>query len=217
MLSVRALTQVFDGIPILNGVSFDLKAGESLSLRGESGCGKTTLMNILGGLQQPSSGAVFWEGRRLDSLSPGELARLRGRDFGFVFQNPTLVAELNLLENCLLAARIQGSLDAVVKRRVLELLEQVGLQQHTRALVHTLSGGQRQRAALVRALSLKPKLLLADEPTGNLDEQTAKVVMDLLMQLCQAQGTALMLVTHHAAFAQRTRHQATLSLGKWIS
>lgn len=218
LLQVENLTKRFEpgGLEVLRGVSFGLGAGESLSVSGSSGCGKTTLLNLVGGLEAPSEGRVLWEGAPLPPMGSRKLAALRGAQWSFVFQNPMLLQELSLFENCLLPARIQGKLTKALCRRVEELLDRVGLAGHKEALIPRLSGGERQRGALVRALSLQPKLLLADEPTGSLDEGSAVTVMDLLLELCTQTQAALILITHNPHFAQRTQHQAQLSLGKWI-
>jgi predicted ABC-type transport system involved in lysophospholipase L1 biosynthesis ATPase subunit len=194
-------------IEVLRGVELAIAAGESLSIRGESGSGKSTLLHVLAGLDAPDAGVVSWEGS--GDLGP----RRRGRFLGLVFQAFYLVPELDARENVWLAARINGLLDGAARRRGEELLQRVGLGERMRHLPSELSGGERQRVALARALLNRPRVILADEPTGNLDERTADEAINLLLGLCGDTGTALVLVTHNPAYAARTGRQQTLHEG----
>ncbi len=196
-------------IEVLNGIDLVVTAGESLSIRGESGSGKSTLLNLLAGLDQPDEGKILW----------GESADLstarRARYVGIVFQSFYLIPELDALQNVLMAARIAGgSVAREAKARAAELLGQVGLSERQRHLPSQLSGGERQRVAVARALMNRPPLLLADEPTGNLDERTGDAVIELLLQLTRASGTALVLVTHNISHAAKTSRQYFLSAGQ---
>jgi len=192
---------------ILRGVGLELAAGESLSIRGESGSGKSTLLHLLAGLDAPDAGEILWQG----SADTG--AERRGRFLGMVFQSFYLMPELNARENVLMARRVVGRPDAAAQARTDQLLERVGLSGRARHLPSQLSGGERQRVAVARSLMNSPALLLADEPTGNLDEGTADSVIDLLLSLCADTGTALILVTHSTTFAAKTRRRLFLHDG----
>ena len=200
-------------IEVLNNAQLDIKQAESVSLRGESGAGKTTFMNILSGFESPTSGEIFWLGQRVDNLSNSAQARLRAGFMGFVFQNYCLMPELTALENVELASRILGKHSSKDVKRAKELLEIVGLKDRLRYLPNKLSGGERQRVAIARAIVNSPSVLLADEPTGNLDEDTAKAVMDILLGLCKTNGTSLLLITHNPDFAKMTDKEVVLSRG----
>lgn len=193
-------------IPVLRAVELALAAGESLAIRGESGSGKSTLLHLLAGLDVPDAGWIRWGATAPDPAR-------RGRYLGLVFQSFHLVPELDALGNVLLAARMLGAPDTAARQRAEALLGQVGLAGRARHLPSQLSGGERQRVAVARALMNRPRLLLADEPTGNLDEHTGEAVIDLLVGLCAATGTALVLVTHNAAHAARCRSIRTLHEG----
>lgn len=206
LLSAERLTKQFykpDGSPItvLSGVSLDVGPSETVSITGESGCGKSTLLNVLSALEAPSHGQIYWMGEAIGAKSASWRARQRGLWLGFVFQSYYLVPELTVMENVLLPAKIVGQHG--LKPRAKTLLERVGLQDRMDYLPANLSGGERQRAAVARALINRPKLLLADEPTGNLDETTATGVMDSLLSLSEAEQVALILVTHNPVFAKR--------------
>lgn len=221
ILSARELVKSFrspngEQIQVLRGLSLDINRGESVSLRGESGAGKTTLMNILAGLENPTSGEVFWDGKRVDKLSNSGQARLRSGFMGFVFQNYCLVPELNALENVLLASRIAGNFSSQAKERAKFLLESVGLSARTKHLPSQMSGGEKQRVAIARAIMNKPRIILADEPTGNLDEATGVAVMDILLELCAKEKSSILLITHNPDFANRTDRSLVLSRGEIV-
>jgi putative ABC transport system ATP-binding protein len=184
----------------LDAVDLELAPGETLAVMGPSGCGKSTLLHLLGGLERPSAGEVWLEGRRIDGLSEKGLARLRRQAIGFVFQAFHLVDELTAAENVELPALLAGCSPRAARRRAAELLEQVGLTDRTGHLPSELSGGQRQRVAIARALSNEPLVVLADEPTGNLDSATTLDVLRLLDSLRSA-GQTLLIVTHDARIA----------------
>jgi predicted ABC-type transport system involved in lysophospholipase L1 biosynthesis ATPase subunit len=211
VLSARALRKAFPSgdarLEVLRGVDLDVAAGESISIRGESGSGKSTLLNLLAGLDSPDSGSVAWGG------SGDTGARRRAAYLGMVFQSFYLVPELDALANVLLARRILGGMDRSARARARELLGSVGLAGRSHHLPAHLSGGERQRVALARALMNSPSLILADEPTGNLDEGTGNGVVDLLLGLCSSANAALVLVTHNAAHAAKTRRRMLLTSG----
>ncbi|MEY4818006.1 MAG: hypothetical protein RLZZ23_779 [Verrucomicrobiota bacterium] len=197
-------------LPVLTDVSLEIFAGESVSIRGSSGSGKTTLLQQLGGLDQPDSGEV-----RI--LAPGSgLVAPRsslGRGVGFVFQNYQLMPELTALENVALAARIAGVPSVSATAAARSLLTQVGLGARLEHLPSKLSGGECQRVAIARALVNRPSVILADEPTGNLDERTGAEIMDLLLGVVAERGAALILVTHSREFAERANRRFVLSGG----
>lgn len=196
-------------LAVLNGVDLDVAAGESVSIRGESGSGKSTLLNLLAGLDAPDAGTLMWAG----SADTGTVRR--ATFLGMVFQSFYLIPELNARENVLMARRILGRLDAAAFARADKLLERVGLAERAKHLPSQLSGGERQRVAVARSLMNSPRLLLADEPTGNLDEQTGDAIIALLLSLCGETQTALVLVTHNAAHAQKTHRQLFLRNGSF--
>ncbi|MEU6207430.1 ABC transporter ATP-binding protein [Micromonospora musae] len=181
-------------------VDLDVPAGQAVAIMGPSGCGKSSLLHLLGGLQRPSDGEVWLAGRRIDTLSEGALARLRRDSVGFVFQSFHLMDELTAVENVELAALLAGQSPRRARRRALELLERVGLADRARHLPSALSGGQRQRVAIARALSNEPLVVLADEPTGNLDSAATVEVLRLFEELRVA-GQTLVVVTHDARIA----------------
>ncbi len=218
ILETQALSRSFasgeDSIEVLQEIDFFIGSGRSASIQGESGSGKSTFLHLLAGLDSPTSGAVFWEGTDLKALDNAILAKKRGSLVGMVFQSYYLVPELRALENVLLAARITGILNEKTEERALALLERVGLSDRMTSLPSTLSGGEKQRVAIARALITQPKALLADEPTGNLDEETGDSIMDLLLELCAEKEVALVLVTHNPAYARRLDQSWRLKQGR---
>ena len=199
---------------MLRGVDLEVAAGEVVAVTGDSGAGKTTLLQVLGGLDRADSGELCWGGIRVDGLGARELAARRAATLGFVFQNYQLMPELDAQENIALAGRIAGvsRADALVDAG--RLLEAVGLAARARHLPAALSGGECQRVALARALVNRPSLLLADEPTGNLDETSGAAVMELLLSLARERGSAVLLVTHSPAHAARADRRLALRAGK---
>ena len=195
-------------IEVLQDITLSVSRGESMSIRGESGSGKSTLLNLLAALDTPDAGRIEWEGR------PSLDAPTRGRMIGIVFQSFHLIPEIDALANVLMARRILGSMDSSSPARAAELLARVGLKDRGHHLPSRLSGGERQRVAVARALMNEPRLILADEPTGNLDERTGEAIIDLLIGLCAETSTALILVTHNAAHAARCSKQLTLHGGR---
>lgn len=218
VIESKGISKVFNSgenkIEVLSGVDLELISGDSISIQGSSGSGKSTFLNILGLLETPDQGSVKWLGKDVSSMNSNEIAKKRSSVIGFVYQHYYLIPELNVLENVLIPAKINGTEDASVKDRALHLLEVVGLEDRKKQVTNQLSGGERQRVALARALINQPKLILADEPTGNLDEETGLVVMDMLLNLCEVENAALILVTHNQEFAKRTNQAMRLTLGK---
>jgi lipoprotein-releasing system ATP-binding protein len=199
---------------VLRGVSFELSRGESLAVLGPSGCGKSTLLNILGTLDAPTSGKVTLLGQDPHALAEPELARLRNERIGFVFQDHHLLPQCSVLENVLVPALARGAVTPERLNRARGLLSRVGLEERTDHRPAELSGGERQRAALARALVMQPALLLADEPTGNLDRSTAAEVAELLVSLVRDDTTALIVVTHSQELARRLDRRVELDLGR---
>ena len=199
-------------LTILHDVTFVVEAGDSLAIVGASGSGKSTLLGLLAGLDIPSSGSVMLNGRELFSLDEDGRAKLRGELAGFVFQSFQLLPALSALENVMLPLELRGVVDA--RQRAGESLQQVGLSARGHHLPKHLSGGEQQRVALARAFVTQPKILFADEPTGNLDATTGAQVIELMQELNRAQGTTLILVTHDEALARRCGKQLRLAAGQ---
>ena len=210
ILTARALAKSYLSgdrrIEVLRGVDLDVAAGESVAIRGESGSGKSTLLNLLSGLDSPDSGTLAWAGGPVH-------ADRRAMFLGMVFQSFYLIPEIDALQNVLMASRILRAPGAAERARAKELLAAVGLTERARHLPAQLSGGERQRVAVARALMNSPQLLLADEPTGNLDEATGGAIIELLLALSRDTGTALVLVTHNIAHAAKTGRQMFLREG----
>jgi ABC-type lipoprotein export system ATPase subunit len=193
-----------DGPLVLKDVSLRLAAGESVAVVGPSGSGKSTLLNIIGGLDRPTSGKVMLSGRNLAEMSDKDLAAVRNREFGFVFQLHYLLPQCTVLENVLVPTLVNSRRAAhEADERARRLLERVGLGERISYLPGQISGGERQRAAVVRALVNNPKLLLADEPTGSLDRASAENLARLLVELNREEGVTLIVVTHSAALAEQ--------------
>lgn len=198
---------------VLNGVSFSVKAGEQVAIVGSSGSGKSTLLHILGGLDTPSEGKVQFMGKELFSLNAQALAALRNQHMGFIYQFHHLLPEFSALENVCMPLLIGGAKPAEAQSRAADMLEQVGLSHRLEHKPAALSGGERQRVAIARALVTKPSLVLADEPTGNLDNRTGEQVYALLKQLSEDMGTSFVVVTHDHALAQKMDRILTIQDG----
>jgi putative ABC transport system ATP-binding protein len=203
---VKRYRAAVDERPALQEVDLTIRKGEFVAIMGPSGSGKSTLMNILGCLDVPTAGRYFLDGRDTSRLSPDALARLRNRTIGFVFQGFNLLKRMNAVDNVALPLLYAGLSLAERRRRARELLERMGLGRFAESLPNQMSGGQQQRIAIARALVNDPQLLLADEPTGNLDTQTSASIMALLTELNRSHGITIVLVTHEpdiAAYARR--------------
>jgi lipoprotein-releasing system ATP-binding protein len=218
-VTVRAsgLTKTYqDGVrrvPVLRGVDLAVEAGEFVAIVGPSGSGKSTLLHLLGALDRPDSGEVAVGGQLLAGLSGAQMAAFRNRTIGFVFQFHQLLPDFTALENVMIPGRIAGSTPLDIHRHARELLVEVGLGERLDHFPNQLSGGERQRVALCRALLLSPPLLLADEPTGNLDPESGDQVFALLVSLQQRHGTTAVLVTHNPAIAERCGRILQLEAG----
>jgi len=200
-------------LEVLRGLDLSVAPGESVSIRGESGSGKSTLLNLLAGLDRPDAGELWWGAEETRKLSLRELTARRGRFLGMVFQAYYLIPEIDALANILMGARMVGSVGAIERERAVMLLKRVGLAQRSRHLPSHLSGGERQRVAVARALMNRPPVLLADEPTGNLDERTGEEIVALLLEVCAEEKAALVLVTHNPAHAKKTARALVLQEG----
>jgi lipoprotein-releasing system ATP-binding protein len=190
-------------IQVLRGIDLVLQEGESLAITGASGAGKSTLLNIMGTLEPPTQGTVRFEGQNIRGMEETELCRLRNRDLGFVFQFHHLLPEFNAFENTLMPALIARMSKREAEDRAEEILTKVGLKTRLTHRVGELSGGEQQRVAIARALVMSPKLLLADEPTGNLDMTTGDGIVDLLVNLNRSEGLTMVIVTHNQSLARR--------------
>lgn len=217
MLVVRSLSKSFsspaDELRVLDDISLTLEAGQSAAIMGPSGSGKSTLLNILGTLEPPTAGRVTLDGRDPFALAPAELARFRNARIGFVFQEHHLLPQCSVLENVLLPTLAFGDNPEGVER-ARALIARVGLSDRAQHRPAELSGGERQRVALARALINRPALVLADEPTGNLDRGSAERIADLLAELAGPGGVALLVVTHAEPLARRFQRQLELVDGK---
>lgn len=206
LLEVKGLCKGFDApagrLEILKGLDCALGEGEFLAVVGESGSGKSTMLQIFGTLEEPDSGTIHLESKPLIDLSEVDQAEIRSRKIGFVYQAHHLIPELTAIENVTLPLLVQGVGAADAEARGMQLLERLLLVDRARHVPARLSGGEAQRVAVARALVARPRLILADEPTGNLDEHTAGEVFDLLQQLCKEEGAAVIMVTHSKALAK---------------
>ena len=214
LLELKDITKSFSGVDgdveVLRGVSLGLDAGQTLALTGESGSGKSTILHISAGLEVPDGGSLHLEGVEINGLGEAERANLRRSEIGIVFQQFNLIPSLTVEANIGFQASLAGRRDKTFES---ELVEELGLSDQLKQYPESLSGGQQQRVAIARALAVRPKLLLADEPTGNLDESTASAVLTAMLDLVRRTGAALMVVTHSAALAEKMDRRVRLKGG----
>lgn len=219
MIDVRGLTKVIDTgihrVEILKGIDLSIPAGQFAAIMGASGSGKSTLLGLLAGLDAPTTGRIILDGEEITGLSEDKLSVVRGRKIGFVFQSYQLIPTLTAEENVLLPHELTGS-NGGGRDRARELLREVGLSDRLDHYPVQLSGGEQQRVALARAFMVKPPILLADEPTGNLDSANGRHILDLLIRLNAEQGTTLVLVTHDAVLAGHAQRRITLQDGRIV-
>ncbi len=218
LLSIRRVTKTYKivkrTLEVLRGVDLEIGRGEFLALRGASGAGKSTLLHLIGGLDSPNSGEILFDDRDIAKFSEADLAHFRNRRVGFVFQAYHLLPELTALENACLPARIGRISVETAEKRGIELLEQVGLKDRLEHKPYELSGGEQQRVAIARALIAQPELILADEPTGNLDSRTGAEIIELLKGLCVKTQATLVIATHDAKVAAAAQRVIELADGR---
>src|SRR5512143_1952772 len=221
MIQTEDLTKVYqmgeDEVHALSGASFKIDKGEMVAIMGPSGSGKTTLMSIIGCLDVPTSGHYTLDGVAVENMEDAQLAEIRGRKIGFVFQQFNLLARTSALENVILPLSYAGISGKERQKRAMEALERVGLGDRTHHAPNELSGGQQQRVAIARALVNEPAILLADEPTGALDSKTGVEIMDLFQSLHKDSGQTVILVTHDAYVARHTDRIIKISDGRIVS
>jgi lipoprotein-releasing system ATP-binding protein len=204
-------------LEVLRGVNLEIARGEFFALRGASGSGKSTLLHLIGGLDSPNAGEILFDGRDIAKFSESELTHFRNRRIGFIFQAYHLLPELSALENVCLPARVARTSASDAQKRGRELLELVGLQDRIEHKPYELSGGEQQRVAIARALIAEPELILADEPTGNLDSHTGAEIIELLQGLCVQRKATLVIATHDAKLAASARRVIELVDGRLSS
>lgn len=219
IVTVNNLTKTFKSgtkeLTVLQDITFEVDKGESLAIVGPSGSGKTTLLGLCAGLDTPSDGIIGLAGIKLNSLNEDERAYVRNQHTGFIFQNFQLLPTLTALENVAVPLELRG--EKGVPEKAMELLERVGLGERTNHLPSQLSGGEQQRVAIARAFISSPDVLFADEPTGNLDDETAETITNLLFEMNKEKGTTLIMVTHNHELAGLTKRVIQLKGGKLIS
>jgi putative ABC transport system ATP-binding protein len=219
MIEVRNLTKTLSSgghrLEILRGIDLTVRTGEVLAIEGPSGSGKSTFLGLLAGFDSPTSGSIKIEGEEITGLDEDQLALLRGRKLGFVFQSYNLISTLTAEENVMLPLELRGD-SSKPKERALELLSAVGLESRASHYPAQLSGGEQQRVALARAFACSPSILLADEPTGNLDSATGNIVLEMLLKLNRSEGATLVIVTHDPALSRLTNRIVHLRDGRII-
>lgn len=219
ILNIQQLSKTYQSagrtLTVLDNINFSVEKGATMSIVGPSGSGKTTLLGLCAGLDRPSSGTVELHNTRLDHLSEDRRAEVRNRYVGFIFQNFQLISTLTALENVMVPLELRGEKN--IKRRAMELLDKVGLADRGHHYPAQLSGGEQQRISLARAFSNSPRILFADEPTGNLDAETSSRIVNLIFDLNREAGTTLVLVTHDTDLASRTGRIIRIKGGKIIS
>ena len=220
LVQVRSLYKSFNHmgnvLEVLKGIDLEIQGGELLSIVGASGAGKSTLLHCIGTLDLPTSGHIMLDGTELTTLSSQKLARVRNQSIGFVFQFHHLLPEFDAMENVMMPGLIRGDGRKQMEQRAKELLGEVGLSHRITHRPGEMSGGEQQRVAIARALTLEPKLLLADEPTGNLDTATSDAIHDLFFEINQKHSTTIVVVTHNPSFAQRMPRVVSMSDGKVV-
>ena len=214
VLSARRLGKRYAERWVLSGIDLDLEPSDRLAILGPSGCGKTTLLNLLGGLDRPDEGFVMLENQDLTNITPSERSRIRRERIGTIFQFFHLIPTLTASENIELPLQLLGWSDSKIQERVKTLLASIGLEARAHAWAHELSGGEQQRIAVARALASKPAVLLADEPTGNLDQASGLNILGLLSKLATQESTALVIVTHSEVAAKTCQKILRLVDGK---
>jgi putative ABC transport system ATP-binding protein len=213
---VKRFVKGKESISIFDGLNMNIKQGDFLAIMGPSGSGKTTLLNLLGGVDQPTSGEISFDGKRVDSLSEGQLAKWRANNIGFIFQFYNLMPMLNAARNVELPLLLTNLSAKERMKRVQTALKLVGLEDRAKHMPNEMSGGQQQRVAIARAVVSDPKLLLCDEPTGDLDRQTADEILKMLQLLNRQFGKTIVMVTHDPAAARYATHTLHLDKGQFV-
>lgn len=216
MIRAQKIEKSYGKLQILRGLDFEIVAGEAVCILGASGAGKSTFLHILGTLDRPTSGTVYYNGEDLFRKNDNELSAFRSQRLGFVFQFHHLLSEFTALENVMMPGRIAGLHHNDCRKRAQGLLEYLGLAHRLTHYPSELSGGEQQRVAIARSLFHKPQLLLADEPTGNLDSENSQKIQDLFFQLKQEMGLTLVVVTHDTKFAARFPRSVRMADGQWV-
>jgi lipoprotein-releasing system ATP-binding protein len=216
MIRASKIEKNYGSLKILRGLDFEVVAGEAVCILGASGAGKSTFLQILGTLDRPTSGQVFYNHENLFAKTDNELSAFRSQRLGFVFQFHHLLSEFTALENVMMPGRIAGLHHQDCRQRAQGLLEYLGLAHRLTHYPSELSGGEQQRVAIARALFHKPQLLLADEPTGNLDSENSQKIQDLFFQLKEEMGLTLVVVTHDTKFAARFPRSVRMADGQWV-
>lgn len=218
LIQTKKLTKVYQNgeasLVALNAIDLEIEKGEIVAITGPSGSGKTTLMHLLGCLDVATDGQYFIDGQEISSLSSNQLAHVRNQKIGFVFQNFHLLGDLDAVENVILPQLYGGISEKSARQKAGALLEMVGLGERLRHYPSQLSGGQRQRMAIARALAMNPPILMADEPTGNLDSENAEMIIDLFFKINHEHQTTIILVTHEEKIAMRARRRLMMRDGR---
>ena len=215
MIKAKSLTKSFGKLQVLKGVDIDIQRGEVVSIVGSSGAGKTTLLQILGTLERPDSGEIDFDGENPMVLNDHKLSAFRNQHIGFIFQFHQLLPEFTSIENVMIPGMIAGKTKAELEQRAKELLERLRLTDRMHAKPGTLSGGEQQRVAVARALMNKPKILLADEPSGNLDSKNARELHELFFELQKELGQTIVIVTHNEELAEMANRRLVMVDGRF--
>lgn len=216
VIELKNIFKSFNDYSVLTGVDLCLFPSETISIIGASGTGKTTLVNILSLLEYPDQGKIYWGGIPMVNKSAKDISQLRGARFGFVFQNHNLISELNILENVLFPIKMHSVIQNKDVLYAEKLLNRVGLLPRKNDRINHLSGGQKQRISVIRALINRPQIILADEPTGNLDEKNAREAINLMLELCKFTNSSMILITHNEGLAKLTDKKFVLFDGQLI-
>lgn len=216
MIKAESVSKSYGNLQILRNLSFEVLSNEAVCILGASGAGKSTFLHILGSLDRPTSGRIFWNNTDLSTLSEEELASLRNKEMGFVFQFHHLLPEFSALENVMIPGRIAGQSASRIEAKAKDLLSELGLAHRFHHYPSELSGGEQQRVAIARALFNEPRVLFADEPTGNLDSENSQRIQELFFRLKEERGLTLVVVTHDAQFARRFPRSVRMADGSWV-
>ena len=216
IISLKNITKTFKGLdaPVLNNLNLQLNKSENIAISGVSGSGKSTLLHLMAGLDYPNSGSVHHNNKNIGNLSQNDLSKVRNQLIGFIYQSHHLLPDFSALENVVMPLLIRGGKYQSNHNKAIKILKKLGLSNRLDHYPHQLSGGERQRVAIGRALINEPQIILADEPTGNLDRSNAKVVFDLFINLAKEYGSTIVLVTHDPELARKMKKIYHLSAGK---